>query len=174
MPFEPTRREERVHLDRLLVLADCLSHGEQWLMSNFFIPKRQEVSFAVFNSGWIPAFPIFDPTDPLEVKIFTSGSLYGENFYNYVDIRSKLVILQDEVKEHTLLSEVIRSVRIHPQGPRYQHPHPEPEEKHRDRLDLRRRWIAPDPFDDPELYDQHGAPDGPKWLVSPVRLRGRR
>lgn len=172
MPFEPKHREAQVHLNRLLVLADKISSGEAWIKRNFIVAKRQR--FGGRDAGWVLVFPIFDPTDPLEVKIFTSGSLYGENFYNYADIRSKLFIMQDEVKEHTLLSEVIRSLRIHPQGPRYQHPHPEPEGEERDRLDLRRRWIAPDPFPDPRVHDQHGAPDGPEWLVSPFRLRGRR
>ena len=181
MPFKPTKREPKVHLDRLLVIADSISDGENWLNANFTFERKQKRSVKQStyiwgdSSEWITAFPIFDPTDPIEVKIFTSGSLYGENFYNYADIRSELFILQDEVKEKTLLQEVLRSLRIHPQGPCYQHPHPEPEkEQDRDRIDLRRRWCAPDPFDDPQVHDQHGLSNGPEWLASALRLRRRR
>ena len=168
MPFEPSKREPKIHLDRLLVIADKNKDGEKWIRKNFLIRKTQ----IDLVSGWLTAFPIFDPVDPVELRIFTGGSLFTINFYSYVDIRSKLAIMHDEVKEKPLIQEVLNHIQIHPGGPRYQHPHPEPEKENEyDRLDLRRRWCAPEPFPYTGKYDQACLSDEPEWLASALRLR---
>lgn len=172
MPFEPRPREVRLHLDRWLVLGDNREQARKWLMRTFRIMSLFRQSDV--GDSWTVVSPWFDPVDVFEVRICTDdSSIYGQQFYNFVDIRSKLAVLHDSVKQISTLGMIKYQMRIHPDGPRAQHPHPEPEGEERDRLDLRRRWIAPDPFPDPRVHDQHGAPDGPEWLVSPLGLRRR-
>ena len=98
MPFEPKPREVRLHLDRWLVLGDNREQARKWLMRAFNIRSRSKRS--EIGDSWTVVSPWFDPVDIFEARICTEeSSIYGQQFYNFVDIRSKLAVLHDAARQ---------------------------------------------------------------------------